>query len=43
MASNKKFRDVSLEEKRLQLATKYVASLLTLLEQLLAEKNTDRQ
>ena len=43
MASNKKFRDDSLEEKRLRLASKYVASLLTILEQLLAEKNTDHQ
>ena len=43
MASNKKLRDDSLDEKKLQLASKYVASLLTILEKLLAEKNTDNQ
>ncbi|MEZ4935084.1 MAG: hypothetical protein R2788_23500 [Saprospiraceae bacterium] len=43
MASNKKLRENDLDEKKLLLASKYVADLVSILEKLLTSKNTDNQ
>ena len=43
MASDKKLREQPLDEKKLLLASKYVIGLLSVLEKLLAAKDTDNQ
>ena len=43
MASSENQPEKSLEEQKLQLASKYVSSLLSILDELLARKGVDNQ